>query len=94
MKRIMLIALLAACSSESQESAEEAAKKQECRAIIAHLFEISPETAGKNSAELVKQVPIEDLEQCSVADPAVLACLKTAPDVAAVKACIPPPKKG
>ena len=108
MNRIALsIALVfaAACGSEGVDPPDVAQRKAECRRLEAHILRISPESRreldGLSEAEqqkrldkLVAKVPIEDIQQCAAAEPAVIACMQRAPDVAAVRACVPPPKKG
>ena len=96
---------VAACGSDAVDAPEVAQRKAECRRLEAHILEISPQTRReldglpvaeqqKRLDQLVAKVPIEDIQQCAAAEPAVVACMQRAPDVAAVRACIPPPKKG
>jgi hypothetical protein len=95
----------AACGSPGVDPPDLAGRKAECRRLEAHILQISPESRreldGLPEAErqkrldkLVAKVPIEDIQQCAAAEPAVIACMQRAPDVAAVRACVPPPKKG
>jgi len=77
----------------------------ECKRLQEHIFRISPESRSRLEGlseveqqnqidQLVAKVPVEDIEQCTAAEPAVIACMQKAADIAAVRACIPPPKKG
>jgi hypothetical protein len=102
---VVSIGFAGACASSATDSPEQARRKAECRRLEAHIFQISPETRGRLDGrpeaeqralieELVAKVPIEDIEQCAAAAPAVIACMQAAPDPRAVRACIPPPKKG
>ena len=97
--------LAGACDPGAKDSPEVAQRKADCKRLDEHIFRISPESrsrlAGLSEAEqqreidqLVAGVPVEDVEQCTAAEPAVIACMQKAPDIAAVRACIPPPKKG
>ena len=92
----MVIVLAGACEDE-KDSPEVAQRKAECRRLEEHIFQITPrpgaehgETDPKRIEELVAKVPIEDIQQCAVVkDRAVIACMQAAPDVAALRACIP-----
>jgi hypothetical protein len=97
--------LAAACSTGAVDPPEVAQRKAECKRLEAHILQITPESRGeldrlseperqKRLDQLVAKVSIEDIQQCAAADPTVIACMQKAPDVAAVRACIPPPKKG
>jgi hypothetical protein len=94
-----------ACDPGAVDAPDVARRKAECKRLEAHIFRISPETrgrlAGLSEAEqqklidqLVAGVPIEDIEQCAAAEPKAVACMQAAPDIAAIRACIPAPKKG
>jgi len=100
MKRalILLAVLAGACGSESNDSPEAAARKADCHRLEDHLFRISPQSKldglsepeqRKQLEQLMAGVPVEDTAQCAAADPAVIACMQKAADVAAVRACIP-----
>jgi len=94
-----------ACDPGAKDTPEIAQRKAACKRLDEHIFRISPQSRsrldGRSEAEqqhqidqLVAKVPIEDVEQCAAAEPAVIACMQNAADIAAVRACIPPPKKG
>lgn len=97
----VLAALVAACGSAEHDTPEVAAKKTQCRALEAHVFRISPQSAPrfaglaepdaqKLADSMVAQLAAEDIDECVAAEPEIVACMLTAPDVAAVKRCIPP----
>ena len=90
------VAPLAACNVEAKDSPA-------CKQLREHIFRISPESqpqlAGLSEPEQRKvldqlntKVPAEDIDQCTAADPKVVACMQAAPDMAALRACIPAPK--
>jgi hypothetical protein len=96
---------LGACGTGGIDPPEVAQRKAECRRLEAHILRISPESRGeldglpeaeqqKRLDALVAKVPIEDIQQCAAAEPAVIACMQKASDVAAIRACVPPPKQG
>ena len=98
------LVLAAACDPGASDSPDVARRKAECKRLEDHIFRISPESqsrlAGLPPAEqqkvidtLVAGVPVEDLEQCAAAEPAVIACMQAAPDVAAIRACVGLAKK-
>ena len=100
-----VVVFVGACESSGTDSPEIAQRKAACKQLDEHIFRISPESRSrldgvpeaeqqKRLAEMVAKVPVEDIAQCAAADPAVIACMQKAPDVAAVRACVPPPKKG
>lgn len=104
MNRIIAIALLvasaAACSDEPTETPEVIAKKAQCRALEAHVFRIAPESAHqfdsldeaaaqKLAESMADKLPPEDIDQCVVAEPDIIACMTLAPDVHHVRTCIP-----
>ena len=88
----------AAAAASDKESAEAATNTAECLRLEDHVFEIMPrpetghgEADPKRRAELVAQLPVEDIEQCAaIKDRKVVACMLHAADVAAMRACIPP----
>ena len=89
--KYLLIAMLlfGACgSAKEKDTPEKAAKKQACKQLLSHIFEISPESKGQPADPLVAKMPIEDIEQCAAAEPEIIECMQKAADVAAVKACI------
>jgi hypothetical protein len=74
---ILTVAAYATVVDEDQDSPEIAARKAECRKLVAHVFELSPDSQlqGLSGADrqarldaLVAKVPIEDIEQCAAAD--------------------------
>ena len=102
MKRIViLLALVAGCGDEATvDTPEVAAKKDQCRALEAHMFQISPQSADKFSGlddaaakqladKMVAALPPEDIDQCVAAETDIVSCMQLAPDVASVKRCIP-----
>lgn len=102
---VSVLVLAAACDSGAADPPDVARRKADCRRLEDHIFRISPESqsrlAGLPEAEqqkaleqLVAKVPVEDIEQCAAAAPAAIACMQAAPDIAALRACIPAPKKG
>jgi hypothetical protein len=90
-----------AAKEEADSPANTAANTAECLRLEDHVFEIMPrpetghgEPDPKRRAELVAQLPVEDIEQCAaVKDRKVIACMLHAPDVTAMRACIPPAKE-
>ena len=101
MKRLLVVLVaLAACSDEAVDSPEVKAKKEQCRALEAHMFQISPDSApqfanlddaaAKQLADdMVATLPPEDIDQCVAAETDIIACMQLAPDVVHVKRCIP-----
>ncbi len=101
MKRLFIaLVVLAACADEPVDSPEVAAKKDQCRALEAHMFQISPqsadrfanldEAAAKTLAdEMVGKLPPEDIDQCVAAETDIISCMLLASDVLHVKRCIP-----
>ncbi len=94
------IGIWSTLNDEDKDPPDVAARKDECRKLEHHLFEIAPEKPA-NLDEAVAKVPIEDIEQCAAKDedkktkvdhkaPAV-ACMMAAPTVDAVRACVPKP---
>jgi len=82
------------------EAAEAAAYRAECLRLEDHVFEIMPrpgaergEPDPKKRAELVAQLPVEDIDQCAaVKDRKVIACMQAASDEKSLRACIPASK--
>ena len=100
--KLLVIALLAltACSDESVDTPEVAAKKTACRALEAHVFRISPQTADKfkdldeTAAQkladsMVAKLPPEDIDQCVAAEDDIITCMTLAPDTHVLRSCIP-----
>jgi hypothetical protein len=83
------------------EAAEAAAYRAECLRLEDHIFEIMPrpgadrgEPDPKKRAELVAQLPVEDIDQCAaVKDRKVIACMQAASDEKSLRACIPASKE-
>jgi len=96
----IVLVLAGACQKET-DSPEVAQRKDECRRLEDHIFEIMPrpgaehgEADPKKRAELVAQLPVEDIEQCAaVKDRKVIACMQAAPDEKSLRACIPASKE-
>lgn len=86
---LFAVGTYATITNEDVDTPEVAAKKAQCRKLERHIFEIMPEAKGKNLDELVANVPIEDIELCRAAYPESTACMELAPDMAALRACIP-----
>ncbi len=87
------IGIWATLHDEEKDPPDVAARKEQCRQLERHLFEISP-AKDKSVDELVAQVPIEDIEQCAAADkdkktgvdqtPQTIACMMAAQTADAV----------
>ena len=95
---LFALAVYATLNDHEDDKPEVAARKAECRKLAAHLFEISPVTAGQDPAPLVAAVPIEDIEQCAAEDagkdkvdhkPAAVRCMFDARSEDALRTCIP-----
>ena len=94
---LAMIAVLAGGCEDEKDTPERAQSKEECRRLEEHIFRItprpgggSPETDPERIAQRMAKVPIEDIEQCAaVKDRTRIACMKAAPDVAALRACVP-----
>ena len=101
--RVLVVLALVACSSQPVDTPEVAAKKVQCRALLAHVFRISPQSglAGEPAAaaqpaaeQMVAALPAEDIDQCVAADAKVIACMQGARDVAGVEQCVPAKSSG
>jgi hypothetical protein len=87
-------------SDEGDSPEEIAQRKAECLRLEDHIFEIMPrpgaergEPDPKKRAELVAQLPVEDIDQCAaVKDRKVIACMQAASDEKSLRACIPASK--
>jgi hypothetical protein len=93
---LILVVVFAGACEEEKDAPEALQRKAECRQLEKHIFRITPGPGGElpasdpaSIATLMAKVPIEDIEQCVAAKPAVLTCMLAAPDVAALRACIP-----
>jgi hypothetical protein len=98
---VVALALIgaAACADEV-DTPEKAVRRAECKQLEEHAIRISPQfrdqIAGLSDAqqqaklaERIGRVPVEDIEQCVAADQSRVRCMLAAPDVAALRACIP-----
>jgi hypothetical protein len=101
-KRVAIILLLAfaACGEDPIDTPDVVAKKAQCRALEAHIFRITSQrdpqfdnlddaSAQKLAESMADKLPPEDIDQCVVAEPDVVACMTLAPDVRHVRECIP-----
>lgn len=86
---VIAIALLTACEDDTVDTAEVKATKVQCTELLRHIVSISPQGAGQDAEKVTGALPSEDIAGCVAAEPEVRACMLTAKDVAAVKACIP-----
>jgi hypothetical protein len=97
---ILLFLAFVACGDEPTDTPEIVAKKAQCRALEAHIFRIASQsahqfdglddTAAQKVAEsMADKLPAEDIDQCTAAEPDIVACMTLAPDVRHVRACIP-----
>jgi hypothetical protein len=97
---VVALVVLGACSDEAVDSPEVAAKKTACRALEAHIYQISPQTAdqfkgldataAQQLAEsMAAKLPPEDIDECVAAEDDIIKCMSLAPDTRAVRACIP-----
>jgi hypothetical protein len=75
---ILVLGTYATVTDEDHDPPELAARKAECKKVVAHVFEIAPQSQlatvppadrGNKLDELVASVPVEDLEQCAAEDP-------------------------
>ena len=100
---LALVFTSACVDGDVKDAPDVAVRKAECKQLDAHIFQISPQSsprfgglsdadAQRLADQMVAKLPPEDIEQCAAAEPEVTSCMMTARDVAAVKACIPPPK--
>ncbi|HEX4455452.1 MAG TPA: hypothetical protein VH143_31550 [Kofleriaceae bacterium] len=101
MKHIVIAALLlAACGDEPIDTPEVVAKKAQCHALEAHMFRIASQSAHqfdglddaaaqKLAESMAAKLPAEDIDQCTAAEPDIVACMTLAPDVRHVRECIP-----
>lgn len=92
MKYLMIAALVfTACGSDEQKPDKPAvvAAKAQCKQVLTHIVQVSPQAAGRSVDEIVAGLPVEDLQSCVASEPEIRACMLTAADVAAVKKCLP-----
>jgi hypothetical protein len=105
MSVISVLVFAAACDPGATDPPDVARRKVECKRLEEHIFRITPESRSRLDGlpeaeqqklieQLVAHVPVEDLEQCAAAKPEAITCMQKAPDTAALRACIPAPKKG
>ena len=86
MKYLMILAaLLAACDDDKVEGAVH----DECKALLKHIVEISPQGKGVDAEALVADLPIEDYQGCAATEPEIRACMAKASDVAGIRKCAP-----
>jgi len=97
---VVALVALSACSDEAVDSPEVAAKKTACRALAAHIFQISHQTADqfngldptaaqKLAESMAAKLPPEDIDECVASEDDIVKCMSLAPDTRAVRACIP-----
>ncbi len=61
----------------------------ECVALLEHLTQISPSSAGKDAKAVVAALPVEDFQGCKATDEEIRGCMLKAADPQAVKNCVP-----
>ena len=86
---VFAIAIYATLHENNKQSPEVAARQAECRNLVRHVIEISPQRGQRSVDEMLAKVPVEDIEQCGAAYPEVISCMEKTPDVAGVRDCIP-----
>lgn len=86
---IFAISIYATLHDVAKDTPAVAARKAECKHLLAHVFQVSPEAAGGSVSDLVEGVPVEDIEQCGAARPEVTACMAKATTIDALHACVP-----
>jgi hypothetical protein len=86
---IIALAVLAACDDPAPDTAEVVAIKAQCRTVLQHIVQITPQGQGTDPAQVVAALPVEDLQGCVASEPEIRDCMGTAADVAAVKKCLP-----
>lgn len=84
---LLAAAQLGACESSGSETAEAATAAAQCKAILKHIVEITPQGRGKDPEHVVAALPIEDMQACIATEPAIRDCLASAATVTAVKLC-------
>ncbi len=86
--KYLVIALLAlaACEEAPKLSGE---AEQQCKTLLKHIVEITPQGRGKDPEAVVNALPIEDYQGCVATEPEIRACMLQANDVDGVKKCIP-----
>jgi hypothetical protein len=84
------LVLVCACDDEEADTAEVKATKLACHDIFEHLVAISPQTQGLDAKQVVAALPVEDIAGCVASEPEIRTCMVSAPDVAAVRHCLPP----
>ncbi|CAN5907039.1 hypothetical protein BH11MYX2_BH11MYX2_35560 [soil metagenome] len=89
MKRfaIVLLVLAAGCDDEKPDTAEVATAKADCKTLLEHIVQISPEGQGLDAKKFVSELPIEDIQGCMATNAFVRRCFAVAKDVPAIKAC-------
>ena len=89
--KYLIIAVLAlcACDEEKPDKPSVVAAKAECKQLIAHIAQITPQMKDAKPDDVVAKLSIEDLQSCVATPPEIRQCMVGAPDVAGVKKCIP-----
>jgi hypothetical protein len=86
---LFALGIYATLTDEDKDEPAFAARKAECRKLVHHLIEMSPEAAGKSAEELAAKIPVEDIELCAASYPEAVACMQGAADLPAARACVP-----
>jgi hypothetical protein len=82
-----MVVVFAGCDDDKPDTPEVAAAKADCKTLLEHIVQISPQGQGKDPKAVVDSLPIEDIQGCTATDPLIRRCMGAAKDVAAVKAC-------
>jgi hypothetical protein len=83
------VGMLAGCDEDKPLTAEAQAVQTECKQVLRHVVEISPQGKGEDVAAVVAALPIEDLQACAATEPEIRGCIAHAADVDAVRKCPP-----
>lgn len=86
---VFAVATYATLNDKNVDAPEVAARKADCKTLLRHIIEISPQRGSRSTDEVLAEIPVEDIEQCGAAYPEVVACMKKAADVAGVRSCVP-----
>ncbi len=86
---LVMLALSAACDESKPDTPAVVEAKAQCKQVLEHMVTISPRGEGKDPAQVVAGLPIEDLQACVATEPEIRDCMLHATDVAAVKKCPP-----
>ena len=89
--KYLIIAVLALCACDEAEVDKPSvvAAKAECKQLIAHIAQITPQAKGTPPDEVAAKMSIEDLQACVASPIEIRECMMVAPDVAGVRKCIP-----